>query len=124
MGKQKPPKRGKANKRKNLDFEEEFKIAVGEMNMNPHEFWALTYAEFMEMVDGYQRRKEQQLDELIYLAWHIAALNRYPGNKKLPSLKSLLKKSKGKNEQTAEEMMAMAKSLTLAFGGDIKIVKG
>jgi hypothetical protein len=95
-----------------------FEIAVGELGLNPQEFWDLTYAEFAQLVEGYSCRRQERVNELIYLAWHIEAFHRQPG--KLPDLNSLLHEpSKPQKQQTEEEMLAMAKMLNAAFGGEV-----
>lgn len=66
------------------------------------------------MAEGYQKKYKQHMNELIYLAWHTAYLQRVT---KFPDLKSLLQEDK-KNAQTDDEMMAMARMLNAAFGGD------
>lgn len=83
--------------------------------MSPFEFWELTLAEFVKIAEGYVRRQKQKYNELIYVAWHTEAFARM---KKLPSLKSLIREDKERHEQTDEEMMAMAKMLNAAFGGE------
>lgn len=84
------------------------------MGLPPSEFWELTYSEFDKIVERYKEKKKNQLDELIYLAWHIAALER---QKELPKLESLLN-NKHKSDMTDEEMLAMGKMIAAAYGGE------
>lgn len=86
--------------------------------MPPEEFWKLTYSEFLLKVDYYARKQQEGFNDLICLAWHVEAFAR---QKKLPSLDSLLQKNDNKQphrEQTDDEMMAMARLLNAAFGGE------
>jgi hypothetical protein len=66
------------------------------------------------MLDGYNRCRKRQINDMIYTAWHTAVLSRV---KDIPSLDSLMAGTERKKEQTNEEMMAMAKILNAAFGG-------
>lgn len=66
------------------------------------------------MVEGYSKRKTNRTNELLYLAWHIAALSRV---QKIPELESLYIKDEKIHKQTDEDMMAMARVLNAAFGG-------
>lgn len=84
----------------------------------------MTYTELIAMSDGYARRQKGRYNELIYAAWHTAALTAAAmSGKKLPSLDSLLHKNENQNkprkQQTDEEMMAMARLLNAAFGGEV-----
>ena len=101
-----------------MDFEEEFKLAVGELQLKPYEFWELTLAEFADIIDGYVRMQKRRTNELLYTAWHTAVLSRM---KDIPSLKSILQdtETKPKHEQTGDEMLAMCKLLNAAFGGEV-----
>lgn len=84
--------------------------------MMPSEFWKLTLAEFMAIVEGYKRKQTIKSNEIISLAWYAEALAR---TKKLPELKSLLQTNESKKArvQTADEMMSMCRLLNAAFGG-------
>ena len=82
--------------------------------MQPCEFWVLTYAEFSEMVKGYNRIQRDKMNDSICQAWHTAYLYRV---NKMPSLESLLLKNEPKKEQTSDEMLATVKMLNAAFGG-------
>jgi hypothetical protein len=91
------------------------------MKLKPDEFWRLTCAEFVEMYDGYVRRQKNRINELIYLAWHVEAFHRQP--KALPDLQSLMldvdeSRRVTPKRMTDEQMMAMAKVLNAAFGGE------
>ena len=87
--------------------------------MKPHEFWVLTYAEFRQMVEGYVRKQKRCNDDLMSLAWHTAYFGRV---EEMPALDSLLQDDDDNNnphEQTDDEMLAMAKMLNAAFGGEV-----
>jgi len=87
------------------------------MGLRPDEFWKLTYAEFIAMLDGFTRRRTQTNNDLLYVSWHVAAFNR---QKTLPSLKSILVENPTEHhQQTDEEMLAMIKIINAAFGGKV-----
>lgn len=85
--------------------------------MDPDRFWRLTIAEFSEMVDGYIRRQKNKRNELLYLAWHTAALIRQA---ELPALADLVQdEPKEPHEQTPEEMIAVLRLINAAYGGNV-----
>lgn len=84
--------------------------------MQPVEFWRLTWAEFYYMVQGYQRKRKQDMNDRTSDVWLGEALAR---QKVLPKLESLLSSDTKKKEQSPEEMMAMAKFLNSVFGGEV-----
>jgi len=92
------------------------------MQLKPHEFWALTYAEFSDMVDGYNRKEKRRREELLFTAWHTALYTRL---KELPELSEVLREKEKtleiKKEPDHAAMMAKAKALTELWGG--KIIK-
>jgi hypothetical protein len=98
-----------------LNFENEFKIAVGEMGMRPEEFWKLTPYEFQTMIEGHTNKQKNKYNDLKGLAWYIAVLSRA---KEIPELEKLLGESTPKKEQTPEEMVAIARILNAAYGGE------
>lgn len=65
-----------------------------------------------------KKRREDQADRDVALAWRIAALQR---QKKLPSLSSLLISTK-KRVQSVDEQRAMLEMLSKQYGG--KVTKG
>lgn len=80
----------------------------------------MTYAEFFAMLHAYQRRQRRRNNELIYTAWHSAAFRRMD---RLPALQSVLVNEDAEpepaREQTTDEMIAVCKLLTAAFGGKV-----
>lgn len=71
---------------------------------------------------GAMRRRDREMDERMWLAWHIVALDR---TNKLPKLQDLLSKAPAeKRRQSGEEMLAAMKGIFLAFGGDAAQLKG
>lgn len=87
------------------------------MGMQPAEFWKLTYAEFISMLEGFSKRRIQINNDLLYASWHIAAFSR---QKNLPSLKSILIQDlSDRHQQTDEEMLAVVKVVNAAFGGKV-----
>ena len=92
------------------------------MQLLPNAFWSLTWAEFYHMAKGYVRRSTQRRNELIFTAWHIEAFAR---SKVLPKLESLIHYDDApKEEQTADEMVAMVMLLNAAYGGEVVEVTG
>ena len=89
---------------------------MGELRLLPREFWALTPAEFAAMAAGYARTQRRRTNELVYLAWHVAAFSRQP---KLPELSSLMQTEDDsrKKDQTPDEMLTMVRMLNAAMGG-------
>jgi hypothetical protein len=69
--------------------------------LKPHEFWDCTFEELDLMFEGYNKRREQELNDLLTVAWYSAAFER---QKKLPKLESLLKKSKSQKQQQPKPM--------------------
>ncbi len=68
------------------------------------------------MAAGYARAQKRRTNELVYLAWHVAALSRQP---KLPELRSLMQpeESNHSQNQTPDEMLSMVRMLNAAMGG-------
>lgn len=67
---------------------------------------------------------ERERDNLMFLAFHTAVFTRWntgKGGKPFPKLDRLLvsNRRKPKAPQTPEQMMMVAKALTVAFGGTI-----
>jgi len=90
------------------------------MGLFPDTFWLLTYAEFLTMLEGFRKKERRHNNELLYLAWHVAAFER---QKKLPPLSSVLADEDATGEpgegrvMSDEEMMAKCRILNAAFGG-------
>lgn len=80
------------------------------LNLQPKEFYELTPFEFNTMLDCIEYRQIDKYNEMISNAWHNAALQR---QKKLASLKSLLKKYKPKKKPqnvSKDELMEIARN--------------
>lgn len=75
-------------------------MAFGPLNLKPGEFWPLTPGEFLELLDGYKWRKEQEDRRLVELAWMTAYLHRV---RKMPSLSRLLKNKKAEPKKLSQE---------------------
>lgn len=76
------------------------KVAFGPLNLKPGEFWSLTPAEFGDLIEGYNWRKEQQDRQLIEQAWLTAYFQRV---KKLPSLSRILKNKAAEIKKLSKE---------------------
>jgi hypothetical protein len=86
--------------------------------MKPDEFWESSLRELDILVRADQKKKEYEIQTLMWQAWHTAAFTRA---KKLPSLKKVLKdlKHTPKKPKTPEALFQIAKSITEALGGEI-----
>lgn len=69
----------------------------------------------MAIAEGWGKRRVEKKNEIISGAWLTAALNR---QERLPKLDSLLHKEERK-PQTVDDMVAMARLFTLAYGGEV-----
>ena len=82
--------------------------------MSPDQFWLLTPSELFKMYQHHIKTRKQIMDNMLYHAWHVAALSR---QQKLPELSELLKSKPEQRKQTDDQMMAMARLLNAALGG-------
>lgn len=83
---------------------------------DPARFWEITMLEADREMRGAAKIREREINERLWLAWHIVALDR---TDRLPKLESLLiKPDAPKQRQTGEEMFIAMKSIFLAHGGD------
>lgn len=97
------------------------------MNMNPHEFWEMTYAEFLCKLAGYNHRQKREYNDRIVLARNIAYFSNWfqnPDNigKVFPIENFLIgddNKPKQSKPQTTDQMMAMAMLWNAALGGSV-----
>ena len=92
---------------------------MGELGLLPDQFWRLTYAEFAAMSKGFRRKQVHRANELLYLAWHTELFARQD---RLPSLDSIMRDPDEVRTQAPQDddaMLAMAKMLNAAFGGDV-----
>lgn len=86
--------------------------------LSPLEFWDLTPYEFSLVVNAYAKRREEEAEEKLTLAyinsmWTIQFLG-----KNKPKLDDILKKNH-KKEMTDEEMLNQIKILNNILGGEI-----
>ena len=79
--------------------------------MKPSEFWEMTPNEFIIYCENH---KKSNINDMLYLAWHIVALDR---QKKLPKLQELIKPQT--KTQSDEEMLNVIKSLNDIYGGEV-----
>lgn len=89
------------------------------MGMHPSGFWELTHAEFMTMYRGFVRARRRQVNDMLYTAWHVAALSR---QQTLPEMKALLideEPSANQRELTVDEQIDMLRVWTAALGGTV-----
>lgn len=72
------------------------------------------------MAKGFNRRQINRRNELMFAAWHCAAIAR---QKTLPDLDDLLidpdKKPEPKKEQTDADMLNMCRMLNAMYGGEV-----
>jgi len=91
-------------------------IAV-RIGLNIEQYWDMTPREFQIYIKAHQKAKKEKYNELLYLAWHTAALSR---QEKLPELEEILKdksEEEPKAAQTEAEMLATMKIITAMHGG-------
>ena len=70
------------------------------------------------MCEIYREKKIESLNEQLYLAWHIVALDR---SKRLPNLKKILvtKDIEKSQKDSDQEMLNKVKKLNEMFGGKV-----
>ena len=86
--------------------------------MSPLEFWELTPYEFSLVVNSYVKRREEEAEEKLTLAYINAAWTIQFLGKNKPKLDDVLRK-KHKKEMTDEEMLKQIKLLNNVLGGTI-----
>ncbi|MES2175109.1 MAG: hypothetical protein V4523_14340 [Pseudomonadota bacterium] len=74
------------------------------------------------MLDGYRGARKAEIEALTYHARLAANLSRYPKNKYLPTLESLLKPAQAEKKQSTDEMLSAFQDMQAA-GAPIKIRK-
>ena len=84
--------------------------------MHPAQIWELTPFELGLLFEGYAEEKEERIQELIYLAWHIEAFAR---QKRLPSLKKMLKDDARK--KTAPSRLSLEQLIKIARSKGLKV---
>lgn len=92
---------------------------------DPESFWDQTSRSLTLAFEARAELNEIEHDQRMSLAWHIAALVRWPYPQKgrpvrpFPKLDKLLIGKRPRTPQTPEQMLQIAKMLTVAFGGTI-----
>lgn len=86
--------------------------------MSPLEFWKLTPYEFSLVANAYAKRREEEAEEKLTLAYINAAWTIQFLGKNKPKLDNVLKKN-NKKEMTDEEMLKQIKLLNNLLGGEI-----
>jgi DNA-binding SARP family transcriptional activator len=91
----------------------EVAIAIG---IGLNDFWAMTPHELTLYVKAHVKRKEDDWDEKVSIAWLGAYFQRA---NKMPKMKEYLTASlkKKAKKQTAEDMLRQIKALNAALGG-------
>lgn len=87
-------------------------------SLSPLEFWELTPYEFSLVVSAYYKRREEEAEEKITLAYINAAWTIQFLGKNKPKLDGILKK-KQKKEMTDKEMLNQIKILNNILGGEV-----
>jgi len=92
-------------------------IAV-RIGLTIEQYWDMTPREFQIHIKAHEKLKKEKRDELLYLAWHTAALTR---QEEFPKFEEVLKETpqKPKKPQTEAEMLATMKLITAMHGGNI-----
>ena len=74
-----------------MDWDKLERDAYSYLNLTPHELYEFTHREYTNMMEGYHLRREHELKDLQFQAWHNAL---YVGmafsGKELPDLKELM----------------------------------
>lgn len=86
--------------------------------LSPLEFWELTPYEFSLVVNAYSKRREEEAEEKLTLAYINAMWTIQFLGKNKPKLDDVLKKNH-KKEMTDEEMLNQIKLLNNILGGEI-----
>lgn len=77
----------------------------------------MTQAELMALMEHFTKQQEEKTKELLWVTWNTAALIRV---ETMPEYEAWMKITKeNPKEQTDEQMMAMARMLNAAFGGEV-----
>lgn len=81
-------------------------------------FWRKTPRQIVIVMQGHQRRLVREHNDRAWLAWTTEALRR---TKKMPSLRRLQARMprEARKKQSWQDMKAVAKLITLAFGGQV-----
>ncbi|WP_294186344.1 hypothetical protein [uncultured Clostridium sp.] len=87
-------------------------------SLSPLEFWELTPYEFSLVINAYAKRREEEAEEKITLAYINAAWTIQFLGKNKPKLDKFIKK-KPKKEMTDEEMLNHVKILNSMLGGEV-----
>ena len=76
-----------------MDWNQLEQDAYSLLSMTPHELYEYTHSEYTNIVKGYYSRREQDLRDMQYQAWHNAVyVGMAFGGKELPSLKDIMEK--------------------------------
>lgn len=71
----------------------------------------------MALIKHFTRQQEEKTKELLWVTWNTAALIRV---ETMPEYKAWMEiKQEKPKEQTTEQMIAMARMLNAAFGGEV-----
>lgn len=87
-------------------------------SISPLEFWELTPYEFSLVANAYAKRREEEAEERLTLAYINAAWTIQFLGKNKPKLDDVLKKNH-KKEMTDEEMLNQIKLLNNILGGEV-----
>jgi hypothetical protein len=84
-------------------------------DLKPHEFWKLTIREWFIYSECFYKKRKEQSDYDLSLAWYNAYFQRV---NKMPRLKEIL--STEPEAETEVDMFEKAKRLNAIFGGEVK----
>ena len=87
-----------------------------ELGLEPDLYWRSTPRMLAAMTAAAQRRREIDHNDLVWLDWNIAALQR---TRRLPPLSTLMIRRADRRPQTWRDQMDIARMLTLANGGTV-----
>lgn len=90
--------------------------------LDPDAFWHKTPREISLIFEGTNERLVREFNDRVTLAWRIAGLTRTAAKnfpKKPDALFAKTSRTSARHPQTTEQMVAMAKMITVALGGEV-----
>lgn len=84
-------------------------------DLKPSEFWKLTIREWFIYSECFHKKRKEQMDYDISLAWYTAYFHRV---NKLPALNSIIKKEM--KAQSPDEIFNKMKAINAMLGGEVR----
>lgn len=100
-----------------MDWNQLEQDAYALLDLTPHELYEFTHSEYTNMIMGYYSRRDRDLKDKQFLAWHCAVyVGMAFGGKELPKLEDIMKPSEPvhpTSAMTEEEKWNRARSTFL-----------